>query len=109
MTWPPLDRMSRVELKMYWAVREEATLRELPLEEHLQVRDGPDVISAEDPVACSEVLLSWCDRGLVTVMTAVDEVELAPVEARVLLGGPDTWTDDHVLVATTAGVTALLA
>jgi len=33
MPWPPLDDMSCVELKMYWAVREEATLRELPLEE----------------------------------------------------------------------------
>lgn len=108
MPWPPLDDMSRVELKMYWAVREEATLRELPLEEQLEVRDGVDVVSAEDPVDCSRVLMSWCDQGLVTVMTA-DEVELSLDDARPVLEHPELWTDDHVLVATEAGVAALLA
>ena len=109
MPWPAFDDMSRVELKMYWAVREEATLRELPLEEQLQVRGGTDVVSAEDPAACSRVLLSWCDQGLVTVMTPDDEVELSPADARLVLERHEEWTDDHVLVATSAGVAALLA
>ena len=109
MPWPAFDDMSRVELKMYWAVREEATLRELPLEEQLQVRGGTDVVSAEDPAACSRVLLSWCDQGLVTVMTPDDEVELPPEQARPVLERHEAWSDDHVLVATSAGVAALLA
>lgn len=109
MPWPPLDDMSPVELKMYWAVREEATLRELPLEEQLQVRGGVDVVSAEDPADCGRVLTSWCDQGLVTLMAAADEVELAVDEARPILEDPELWTDDHVLVATEAGVAALLA
>jgi len=54
------------------------------------------------------VLLSWCDQGLVTVMTA-DEVELSPEEARPVLEQPETWSDDHVIVATEDGVAALLA
>ena len=109
MPGPSLNDMSRVELKMYWAVREEASLRELPLEEHLQVRAGTDVVSAEDPAVCSRVLLSWCDQGLVTVMTAGDEVELSPEHARPVLERHEAWSDDHVLVATSAGVAALLA
>lgn len=108
MPWAPLDDMSRVELKMYWAVREEATLRELPLEEQLQVRGGVDVVSAEDPAACSRVLVSWCDQGLVTVMTSDDEVELSLDDARLLLEHPEAWTYGHVLVPTEAGVSALL-
>lgn len=109
MPWPPLDDMSRVELKMYWAVREEATLRELPLEEQLTVRGSIDVVDAEAPADCSRVLLAWCDQGLVTLMTAADEVELSPEDARPLLERPEAWTDDHVVVATEAGVAALLA
>ncbi len=100
--------MTPVELKMYWAVREEASLLELAVEERMLVRDGVDVISAEDPHECSRVLLEWCDQGLVTLMRADDEVELDVPLARALLAEPASWTDDHVVVATEAGVLALL-
>lgn len=109
MGWRAKDAMSPVERKMYWAVREETMLHELPLEEHNHLRDGVEVIPAAEPVECSRVLLEWFDQGLMTVMETGSQVELSKASAWALLSDPSGWTREHSLVLTDIGVSALRA
>jgi hypothetical protein len=107
MRWRPYREMDVLERKMYWAVREESTLGELPLEERDYLRDGVELIPAQDPAECSRVLLDWFDQGLVTVMATGTQLDLVRERARALLADPRAWTPQHSLVPTDAGVAAL--
>lgn len=66
MGWKPYDAMSRIEKKMYRAVREEAMLHELPWPE-IDDPGGPREVRwpAEDPSECTAILLTWFDAGLI--------------------------------------------
>jgi hypothetical protein len=102
--------MSRIERKMYWAVREETMLHELPWPEV----DAPGTprevrLPAEDPDDCASVLLGWFDAGLITVMATGDQIDLGPTEARALLAGPASWSPSHSLVLTDRGEEMLRA
>jgi hypothetical protein len=107
MGWRPYQEMDALERKMYWAVREETMLHQLPAEERNHLRDGIELIPAQDPAECSRVLLDWFDQGLATVMVTRTQVELTPERARALLSDPSAWTLEHSLVLTDAGVSAL--
>lgn len=108
MVWKSLQEMSAVERKMYWAVRETAMLHEVPLEEQNLLSAGVEVVPAQDPAACSQVLLDWFDQGLATVTTTYPpESELDPETARALLADPKRWTPAHSLALTDAGDSAL--
>lgn len=109
MAWKRYQEMSRIEQKLYWAVREESTLHEVPLPEIDRLPAGDVEWPAEDPVECSRVLIDWLDAGLITVMQSNDEVELLPPGAREVLAMPERWSDQHALVLTDAGVVALRA
>lgn len=100
--------MSRLEQKMFWAVRESTMLHELPLREV----DGPDSANevtwpAERPSDCAEVLLGWFDAGLVGVMVTDAQRELPETEAREVLANHGAWGLTHSLVITDDGQAAL--
>lgn len=109
MRWRPYQEMNALERKMYWAVREETMLHELPVEERNHLPgSGIELIPAQDPADCSRVLLDWFDQGLATVMMTRTQTELPPARARALLSDPSAWTPEHSLVPTDAGVSALI-
>ncbi|WP_134739274.1 hypothetical protein [Nocardioides sp. 503] len=104
MGWKTYDAMSRIEKKMYWAVREETMLQELPWPEIDDPRSPREVRwPAEDPDDCATVLLGWFDAGLITVMTTGGHDYLGSSEARALLTGPAGWSPSHSLVLTDRG------
>lgn len=104
MGWKAYDAMSRIEKKMYWAVREEAMLHELPWPE-IDGPGGPGEVRwpAEVPEACAAILLKWFDDGLIAVMTSRDQDDLAASDARALLADPTSWSAEHSLVLTPLG------
>lgn len=109
VTWTPYEQMSRLEQKMFWAVREAAGLGQIAREEI----DSPgtafeQVWSAEDPAACAHVLVSWFDAGLVGVMDAETERDLPGATARALLADVGSWSDAHALAITEVGVLGLV-
>lgn len=102
------DEMSRLEQKMFWAVREETMLHELPLPEV----DDPDSAHevrwpAELPSDCALVLLAWFDAGLVGVTLTESRRAVPDSEARAILADHDAWSPTHSLVLTDAGEAAL--
>ncbi|MEQ4210169.1 hypothetical protein [Actinopolymorpha sp. B9G3] len=108
MGWKAYEAMSRIEKKMYWAVREETMLHELPWPEV----DSPGTTHevrwpAEDPAECAAVLIEWFDAGLIAVMTTLDQQALDASGARRLLSNPATWTPDHSLVLSDVGEAGL--
>ena len=106
--WKPYEEMSRLEQKMFWAVREETMLHELPLPEV----DGPGSATevrwpAERPADCASVLLAWFDAGLLGVMSTDSQQDVPRIQARQVLADHDAWSPTHSLVLTDAGVAAL--
>lgn len=107
--WKPYDQMSRLEQKMFWAVRESTMLHELPLPEV----DSPGSTSevswpAERPADCAEVLIAWLDTGLVGVMITDTQRELSHPEAREALVNHSAWSPTYSLFITDAGEAALI-
>jgi len=105
----PYDQMSRLEQKMFWAVRESTMLRELAMPEV----DSPGSVNevvwpAEKPEECARVLLEWFDAGLVHVMTTVTQLDLPHDQARAALANYATWSTQYSLVITDAGESALV-
>ena len=106
--WKPYEQMSRLEQKMFWAVRESAMLHELPRAEV----DNPGSVnevtwSAVLPADCAAVLLGWFDAGLVGVMTTEAQRDLPSVEARRMLANHAAWSPTHSLLLTEAGEAGL--
>src|SRR4051794_26272372 len=96
--------MTRLEQKMFWAVRESTMLHELPLPEVDDPGSPREVKwAAERPADCSEVLLAWFDAGLVGVMTTDTQQDVPQVDARELLADHAAWTPDYSLIITDAG------
>lgn len=104
MGWEPYDAMSRIEKKMYLAVREEAMLHALPWPE-IDDPGGPREVRwpAEDPSECAAILLRWFDAGLVAVVTTRGQQGLDASDARSLLSNPKGWSPKHSLVLTDIG------
>ena len=106
--WRSYEEMSRLEQKMFWAVREEAMLHDLPVPEV----DDPGSVHevrwpAERPAECAAVLLAWFDAGLIDVMTTDSQQVIGRVEAREVLADHAAWGPTHSLVLTDAGEEAL--
>ncbi|KRC46537.1 MULTISPECIES: hypothetical protein [unclassified Nocardioides] len=105
----PYDEMTRLEQKMFWAVREGAMLHELPMSEVDNPGSDNEVRwPAEQPEDCAGVLLRWFDEGLVGVMTTEDERDLPSAEARRVLADHEAWSSTHSLFITDSGDAALI-
>ena len=106
--WKPYDQMSRLEQKMFWAVRESTMLHELPLPEGDDPGSANEVTwPAERPQDCAEVLLEWFDAGLVGVMITDTQREMPRAEARGVLVKHSAWSPMYSLLITAAGEAAL--
>jgi hypothetical protein len=102
--WMPYDQMSRLEQKMFWAVRESAMLHELPVPEVDNPGSASEVRwAAEEPADCARVLLGWLDAGLVGVMSTDEERELPSADAREVLAKYAAGSPAYSLVLTDAG------
>lgn len=101
--------MSRLEHKMFWAVRESTMLHELPL---LEVDDPGSQnelrCPAESAADCADVLLAWFDAGLVGVVITDTERDLHGPEAREVLAKYAAWSPTYSLTITDAGEAALV-
>lgn len=109
MRWKTYDEMSRLEQKMFWAVRESTMLHELPMPEVDNPGSDNEVRwPAEMPEDCAEVLLRWFDEGLVGVVTTRDAHDLPRTEARHVLADYTAWSSTYSLTITDAGEAALV-
>ena len=107
--WKSYDEMSRLEQKMFWAVRESAMLQELPMPEVDSPGSDNEVRwPAERPADCADLLLQWFDQGFVSVMTTRGGRELPKTEARMVLADHAAWSTTYSLVITDAGEAALV-
>lgn len=107
--WKPYDDMTRLEQKMFWAVRESAMLHELPMPEVDDPGSANEVRwPAELPEDCAKVLLQWFDDGLVGVVTTSDDRELPTSEARSVLADHGAWSPTYSLIITDAGEAGLV-
>lgn len=93
---------------MFWAIREEAMLHELPLPEV----DDPGSVRevrwpAERPWDCADVLLEWLDAGLLAVMVTDTQERLSAARAREVLTDHANWSATYWLTLTDAGESAL--
>jgi hypothetical protein len=108
MSWKPYDQMSRLEKKMFWAVREATMLHELPLPEV----DAPGSVNevvwpSEQPEDCAALLLDWFDAGLVGVMETRTQRVPDRSQGRDVLANHEAWSPTHSLVLTDEGEAAL--
>lgn len=102
--WMPYDQMSRLEQKMFWAVRESAMLHELPLPEVDDPGSTNEVSwAAEEPADCARVLLGWLNAGLVCVISTDEQRDLPSADAREVLANYTAWSPAYSLVLTDAG------
>ena len=100
--------MSRLEQKMFWALREETMLHELPLPEVDSPGSANEVRwPAERPADCASVLLTWFDAGLLGVMLTDSQQVVPHIRAREVLADHEAWSATHSLVLTDAGERAL--
>jgi hypothetical protein len=119
------ERFEDFRSEMFWSLMEGAFLFELPGGAIDHTPDGPVKHGPWPPEACSQVLLTWFDRGWIALSVPPEQLDrwasddavllpdpsdaswkiLEPDRARIVLAEPKTWTSERpegfVCLATT--------